>query len=83
MTVAKDMMQERVRRVQVNQHVQKKTDRAGFGGLSIQRTPLGTHIRIYAESPDFIIARMGGDIQNLTDILERSFEYDYLHVDAR
>ena len=40
MTVAKDLMKESVRRVQVHKHVQEKTARAGFGGLSIQRTPL-------------------------------------------
>ena len=82
MTVAKDMMQERVRRVQVHQHVQKKTARAGFGGLSIQRTPLGTHIRISAERPGLVIGRKGGDIQNLTDELERKFGYENLQGEA-
>ncbi len=51
MTVVKEMLKERVRRVQVHDYVQKKTNRAGFGGLSIQRTPLGTHVRIAAERP--------------------------------
>ena len=82
MTVAKDMMQERVRRVQVHQHVQKKTARAGFGGLSIQRTPLGTHIRISAERPGLVIGRKGGDIQTLPDELERKFGYENLQVEA-
>ena len=82
MTVAKDLMKESVRRVQVHQHVQKKTARAGFGGLSIQRTPLGTHIRISAERPGLVIGRKGGDIQNLTDELERKFGYENLQVEA-
>jgi len=82
MTVAKDLIQERVRRVQVHQHVQKKTARAGFGGLSIQRTPLGTHIRISAERPGLVIGRKGGEIQNLTEELERKFGYENLQVEA-
>ena len=82
MTVAKDLIKERVRRVQVHQHVQEKTARAGFGGLSIQRTPLGTHIRISAERPGLVIGRKGGEIQNLTDELERKFEYENLQVEA-
>ena len=82
MTVAKDLMKENVRRVQVHQHVQEKTARAGFGGLSIQRTPLGTHIRITAERPGLVIGRKGGDIQNLTDELERKFGYENLQVEA-
>ena len=82
MTVAKDLMKENVRRVQVHKHVQEKTARAGFGGLSIQRTPLGTHIRITAERPGLVIGRKGGDIQNLTDELERKFGYENLQVEA-
>ena len=82
MTVAKDLMKESVRRVQVHKHVQEKTARAGFGGLSIQRTPLGTHIRISAERPGLVIGRKGGDIQRLTDELERKFGYENLQVEA-
>ena len=82
MTIAKEMIEERVRRVQVHKHVQEKTARAGFGGLSIQRTPLGTHIRISAERPGLVIGRKGGDIQNLTDELERKFGYENLQVEA-
>ena len=82
MTVVKDMLKERVRRVQVHDYVQKKTTRAGFGGLSIQRTPLGTHVRIAAERPGLVIGRKGSDIQRLTDELERKFGYENLQVEA-
>lgn len=82
MTVVKEMLKERVRRVQVHDYVQKKTTRAGFGGLSIQRTPLGTHVRIAAERPGLVIGRKGSDIQRLTDELERKFGYENLQVEA-
>ena len=82
MTVVKEMLKERVRRVQVHDYVQKKTTRAGFGGLSIQRTPLGTHVRISAERPGLDIGRKGSDIQRLTDELERKFGYENLQVEA-
>ncbi len=82
MTIVKELLKERVRRVQVHQHVQKKTARAGFGGLSIQRTPLGTHVRISAERPGLVIGRKGSDIQQLTDDLERKFGYENLQVEA-
>ena len=75
-------MEERVRRVQVHDYVQKKTTRAGFGGLSIQRTPLGTHVRISAERPGLVIGRKGSDIQRLTEELERKFGYENLQVEA-
>ena len=82
MSVVREMLKENVRRVQVHQHVQKKTARAGFGGLSIQRTPLGTHVRISAERPGLVIGRKGSDIQRLTDELERKFGYENLQVEA-
>ena len=82
MTIVKEMLKERVRRVQVHDHVQKRTERAGFGGLSIQRTPLGTHVRISAERPGLVIGRKGSDIQRLTDELERKFGYENLQVEA-
>ena len=82
MTIVKEMLKERVRRVQVHDHVQKRTTRAGFGGLSIQRTPLGTHVRIAAERPGLVIGRKGIDIQRLTEELERKFGYENLQVEA-
>jgi len=82
MTVVKEMIKERVRRAQVHDYVQKKTSRAGFGGLSIQRTPLGTHVRIAAERPGLVIGRKGSDIQKLTEELERKFGYENLQVEA-
>ena len=82
MTIVKEMIKERVRRAQVHDYVQKKTSRAGFGGLSIQRTPLGTHVRIAAERPGLVIGRKGSDIQRLTEELERKFGYENLQVEA-
>ena len=82
MTIVREMLKERVRRVQVHDHVQKRTTRAGFGGLSIQRTPLGTHVRIAAERPGLVIGRKGSDIQRLTEELERKFGYENLQVEA-
>ena len=76
------MIKERVRRAQVHDYVQKKTSRAGFGGLSIQRTPLGTHVRIAAERPGLVIGRKGSEIQRLTEELERKFGYENLQVEA-
>lgn len=82
MSIVRELLKERVRRVQVHDHVQKRTTRAGFGGISIQRTPLGTHVRIAAERPGLVIGRKGSDIQRLTEELERKFGYENLQVEA-
>ena len=64
-TIAREMVEERVRRMLVNDFVRKEVDRAGFGGLSIQRTPLGTHVRILAERPGIVIGRKGSEADSL------------------
>ena len=46
MTVATELVNEKVTRVLDKEYIQKSMERAGFGGLTIQRTPLGTHIRV-------------------------------------
>lgn len=81
-TVAGEMVEERVRRMLVHDFVRKEVARAGFGGLSIQRTPLGTHVRIQAERPGIVIGRKGADINRLTEELERTFGYENLQVEA-
>ncbi|MCS5525058.1 MAG: 30S ribosomal protein S3, partial [Candidatus Poseidoniia archaeon] len=81
-TIAREMVEERVRRMLVHDFVRKEVARAGFGGLSIQRTPLGTHVRIQAERPGIVIGRKGVDINRLTEELERTFGYENLQVEA-
>ena len=81
-TIARQMVEERVRRMLVHDFVRNEVDRAGFGGLSIQRTPLGTHVRILAERPGIVIGRKGVDINRLTEELERTFGYENLQVEA-
>ncbi len=81
-TIAREMVEERVRRMLVHDFVRKEVVRAGFGGLSIQRTPLGTHVRIQAERPGIVIGRKGVDINRLTEELERTFGYENLQVEA-
>ena len=81
-TIAREMVEERVSRIIVHEFVRNEVDRAGFGGLSIQRTPLGTHVRILAERPGIVIGRKGVDINRLTEELERTFGYENLQVEA-
>ena len=81
-TIARQMVEERVRRMLVHDFVRNEVDRAGFGGLTIQRTPLGTHVRILAERPGIVIGRKGVDINRLTEELERTFGYENLQVEA-
>ncbi len=73
MAVERKFVNEAVNRLLVKDFVQKETSRAGFGGLDIQRTPLGTRVNIIAERPGMVIGRRGSTINQLTADLGTKF----------
>ena len=76
MAVERKFIQEAVHRLLVKDFVHKETERAGFGGLDIQRTPLGTRVNIIAERPGMVIGRRGATINQLTQDLGRKFNLE-------
>ncbi|MBS7621693.1 KH domain-containing protein, partial [Candidatus Bathyarchaeota archaeon] len=39
------------KRAEIDEFLQKKLEKAGYGGVNISETPLGTHVVIYAMRP--------------------------------
>jgi small subunit ribosomal protein S3 len=73
---------ENIRRILLKEFIRKKTERAGFGGLDIQRTPMGTRIILTAERPGMIIGRKGGTIKELTDRITEEFSFDNPRIEV-
>lgn len=73
MAVERKFIKESVNRLLVKDFVQGETARAGYGGLDIQRTPLGTRVNITAERPGMVIGRKGATINELTQKLSKQF----------
>jgi small subunit ribosomal protein S3 len=74
MSVVKHFITESIKRTEIDEFLQRKLERAGYGGLSISKTPLGTHIVIYAMRPGLVIGRGGETIRELASILEEKFK---------
>ena len=74
MSVVKYFITESIKRTEIDEYLQKKLDRAGYGGVSISKTPLGTHIVIYAMRPGLVIGRGGETIRELATFLEEKFK---------
>src|SRR3989475_9150551 len=72
----KRIIVENVRRVLLKEYLMNETRRAGFGGLDIQRTPMGTRVTLLAERPGLVIGRKGGAIKALTEAVEQRFRVD-------
>lgn len=76
MTAERKFISENMRRVLLKEYIQREIERAGFGGLNIQRTPLGTRVVIYTEKPGMVIGRGGATIKHLTDVVGKKFAFD-------
>jgi len=74
MSVVKHFVSESLKKAEINEFLQKEFERAGYGGVDIAKTPLGTHIVIYAMRPGLIIGRGGETIKELATVLEQRFE---------
>ncbi|HVL47291.1 MAG TPA: 30S ribosomal protein S3, partial [Candidatus Thermoplasmatota archaeon] len=83
MAVERKLIKEHKRRVMVREFLHKETERAGFGGAEIQRTPMGTRINLVAERPGFVIGRRGATIKKLTDDLTTRFGLDNPQIEVQ
>ncbi len=74
MSAVKHFIQESVKKAEIDEFLRNEFERAGYGGVSITRTPLGTHIVLYAMRPGLVIGRGGETIKELARVLEEKFQ---------
>ncbi|MCX9026456.1 MAG: 30S ribosomal protein S3 [Candidatus Methanoperedens sp.] len=70
-------------KAQMAEYFSKQLERAGYGGMNINRTPMGTQITIFAEKPGMIIGKGGKTIHKLTHDLETVFRVDNPQIDVQ
>ena len=76
MTGERTFIRENTNRILIKEYLIKKIEGAGFGGMSIQRTPMGTRINILVERPGMVIGKGGHKIKELTDNIKENFKVD-------
>ena len=69
-------VKENLKRLLIKEYMMNEVKNAGFGGLKIQRTPLGTRIVLEVERPGLVIGRKGAKIKDLTDLLQNKFNVE-------
>ena len=74
---------ENIRRVLLKEYLMKEVDRAGFGGVEVQRTPMGTRVTLTIERPGIVIGRRGAAIKNLTRSIEDDFNFDNPQIEVQ
>ncbi len=70
-------------RAQMAEYFTRQLERAGYGGMNINRTPMGTQVTIFAEKPGMIIGKGGKTIHKLTRDLETVFHVDNPQIDVQ
>jgi small subunit ribosomal protein S3 len=74
MSVVKHFVTEAVKKTEIDEFLRNEFEKAGYGGVEIAKTPLGTHIVVYAMRPGLIIGHGGETIKELATLLEQKFQ---------
>jgi small subunit ribosomal protein S3 len=83
MTGERNFIRENTNRVLIKEFLIKKIEGAGFGGMTIQRTPMGTRINILVERPGMVIGKSGSKIKELTEDIKNNFHVENPQIEIK
>lgn len=83
MAVEKKFVQDGVQRARVEYYLRKELKRAGYGGMDMVRTPLGTQLTIFAEKPGMVIGKGGKVVRQITADLTEEFSVESPQVEVQ
>ena len=72
-----------LQRSQIDEFFEQELGRAGYGGMELAKTPMGTQIVLKAEKPGMVIGKGGKNIRAITAELERRFDLDDPQIDVQ
>jgi small subunit ribosomal protein S3 len=70
MSVIKRIIRDSIERVEVDELLAEEYEQAGYGGIQITKTPLGTQINLFAMRPGRVIGKRGRAIKEASTKLE-------------
>ncbi len=76
-------IRENAKRSLIKKFLVKEIEGAGFGGMNIQRTPIGTRVNILVERPGMVIGKSGVKIKELTDSIKTKFSVDNPQIEIQ
>ena len=76
MSGERKFIRENTNRLLIKEFLIGKIQGAGFGGMTIQRTPMGTRINILVERPGMVIGKGGSKIKELTAAIKENFNVE-------
>lgn len=76
-------VEEGIKKVRMDEYFRTELDRAGYGGMELKRTPLGTQITVKVEKPGMIIGKDGRRIKRITSDIVKRQELDNPQIDVQ
>jgi small subunit ribosomal protein S3 len=73
MSAVKNVMKSNYRNMELDEYLAATLKDAGYGGVDVQKTPIGTRITLYVTRPGLVIGRKGAGIRDITTKLEQKF----------
>lgn len=83
MASERKFINENIRRVLLKEYFKGETEMAGFGGIDIQRTPMGTRVTLIVERPGMVIGRKGAKIKELTRTVSEKYGFDNPQIEVQ
>ncbi|MCD6236014.1 MAG: 30S ribosomal protein S3 [Thaumarchaeota archaeon] len=73
MSSTKNILQSKLKKAEIHEYLAERLKDAGFGGVDIFFTPMGTRVTIYAMRPGRVIGSRGRTIKEISEELEKRF----------
>jgi len=73
MSAVKNVIKNNFRNMELNEFLATSLKDAGYGGVEVQKTPVGARITVYVTRPGLVIGRKGTGIKDLMAKLEQKF----------
>ena len=83
MASERKFIRENTKRSLIKKFLVKEIEGAGFGGMNIQRTPIGTRVNILVERPGMVIGKGGSKIKQLTASIQEKFDVENPQIEIQ
>ncbi|AGF97509.1 30S ribosomal protein S3 [Methanosarcina mazei] len=83
MAIEKKFVNDGYVKASMDEYFAEQLNRAGYGGMELNRTPMGTQIIIYSEKPGMVIGKAGKVIRKLTRDVATKYNLENPQIDAQ
>lgn len=80
--IERNIVAERLKEFEIKEYISDNLKKVGHSYTTLQRTPLGHKIIIYASRPGLIVGRQGESIKRLTNVLKERFSLDNPQIEV-